>query len=129
MTDSVQLIPDKFHEYERDRKTKDGLITNLQTQATDLIVKISNLSVLDDTQEQYFWRNCLLIHGVEENRNEETDILSISIINEYLGRDIQLSDIGWTDLIGNKHTARKKGQAMIIKFTKYNIRRFFSWIK
>ena len=94
MTDSVQLIPDKFHEYERDRKTKDELITNLQTQATDLIVKISNLSVLDDAQEQYFWRNCLLIHGVEENRNEETDILSISIINEYLGRDIQLSDIG-----------------------------------
>ena len=57
------------------------------------------------------------IHGVEENRNEDTDTLSINIINEHLGLDIQPSDIDRTHRIGNKHKAHKKGRAIIIKFT------------
>ena len=59
------------------------------------------------------------IHGVEENRNEDTDTLSINIINEHLGLDIQPSDIDRTHRIGNKHKARKNGRAIIIKFTWY----------
>ena len=35
LTDSVQLISDKFDEYEKDKKTKDELIIKLQTQATE----------------------------------------------------------------------------------------------
>ena len=31
LTDSVQLISDKFDEYERDKKAKDELIIKLQT--------------------------------------------------------------------------------------------------
>ena len=55
------------------------------------------------------------IHSVEENRNEDTDTLSINIINEHLGLDIQPSDIDRTHRIGNKHKARKKGRAIKIK--------------
>ena len=79
LTDSVQLISDKFDEYEKDRKAKDELIMKLQTQVTELTDKVSNLSVQVDEQEQYFRRNCLLIYGVEENQNEDTDTLSIKI--------------------------------------------------
>ena len=74
----------------------------LQTQVTELTDKVSNLSVQVDEQEQYFRRNCLLIHGVEENENEDSDTLSINIFNEHLGVDIQPSDIDQTHLIGNK---------------------------
>ena len=63
------------------------------------------------------------IHDVEENRNEDTDTLSINIINEHLGLDIQPSDIDRTHRIGNKHKARKKGRAIIIKFTWYKTRK------
>ena len=35
LTDSVQLISDKFDEHEKDRKTKDELIIKLQTQTTE----------------------------------------------------------------------------------------------
>ena len=73
-----------------------------------------------DKQEQYSRRNCLLVHGVEENRNEDTDILSINIINEHLELDIQPFDIDRIHRIGNKNKARKKGRAIIIKFTMYN---------
>ena len=67
LTDSVQLVSDKFNEYEKDRKAKDELIIKLQIQVTQLTDKLSRLSVQVDKQEQYSRRSCLLIHGVEEN--------------------------------------------------------------
>ena len=89
LTGFVQLISDKFDEYEKDRKARDKLITKLQTQVTELTDKVSHLSVQADKQEEYSRRNCLLIHGVKENQNEDTDTSSISPINEHLGLDIQ----------------------------------------
>ena len=120
LTDSVQLISNKFDEYERYRKAKDELIAKLQTQVTELAGKVSNLPVKVDEQEQYSRRNFLLIHGVEENQNEDTDTLSISIINEHLGLDIQPSGIDRTHRTGNKNKVRKKGRAITIKFTRYD---------
>ena len=122
-TDFVQLISGKFDEYEKDRNAKDELIIKLHTQVMKLTDKVSNLSVQVHEQEQYSRWNCLLIHGVGENRNEDTDTLSINIINERLGLDVQPSDIDRTHRIGNKNKARKKGREMIIKFTRYNTRK------
>ena len=82
LTDSVQLISEIPDEHERDRKAKDELIVQLQTQVTELTDKVSNLSVQVDKQEQYSRQNCLLIHGIEENRNDNT--LSISVIDNTL---------------------------------------------
>ena len=65
----------------------------LQTQVTELTDKVSNLSVQGDEQEQYSRQNCILIHGVEENRNGDTDTLPINIINKDLRLDIQPSDV------------------------------------
>ena len=96
----------------------------LRTQVTELTDKVSNLSVQVDEQEQYSRRNCLLIHGVEENQNEDTDTFSINIINEHLGLDIQPSDIDRTHRIGNKNKTRKKGRATIIKLTRYKGKKF-----
>ena len=39
LTDCLQLISDKFDEYEKDRKTKDELIIKLQTQVMELTEK------------------------------------------------------------------------------------------
>ena len=79
LTNFVQLICDKFDEYEKDRKAKDELIIKLQTEVRELTDKVINLSVRVDKQEQYSRQKCLLIHGVEENRNKDTDTLLMSI--------------------------------------------------
>ena len=55
-----------------------------------------------DEQKQYSMQNCLLIHGVELNRNKDTDTLSVNIINEHLGLDIQPSDIDRTHVLVTK---------------------------
>ena len=44
-------------------------------------------------------------------------------MNGNLRLDIQPSDIDRTHCFGNKNKTRKKGQAMIIKFTRYNTRK------
>ena len=82
--------------------------TKLQTQATELTDKVSNLSVQFYVQEEYSRRNSLLLHGVEENQNKDTDILTIYTINEHLGLDIQRPDVDRTHRFGNKNKARKK---------------------
>ena len=64
-----------------------------------------------------------LKHGVEENRNDDTDTLSINITNEHFGLDIQPSDIDQTHHTINKNKVRKKGRAIITKFTRYNTRK------
>ena len=64
-----------------------------------------------------------LKHGVEENRNEDTDTLSMNITNTHFGLDIQASDIDQTHHTINKNKVRKKGRAIITKFTRYNTRK------
>ena len=51
LTNFVQLISDKFDEYEKDRKAKDELIMKHQMQVMELTDKVSNLSVQVDEQE------------------------------------------------------------------------------
>ena len=61
---------------------------------------------------------------LEENRNEDTDTLSINIINQHLGLDIQPFDIDRMHRISNKNKeAGKKGWATITTFTRYNTRK------
>ena len=57
LTSCVQLISDKFDEYEKGRKVKEVLIIQLQTQVKELTDKVSNLPVKVDEQEQYSKRN------------------------------------------------------------------------
>ena len=57
LTSCVQLISDKFDEYEKGRKVKEELIIQLQTQVKELTDKVSNLPVKVDEQEQYSKRN------------------------------------------------------------------------
>ena len=116
-------MSEKFEEYEKDRKAKDELIIKLQMQFKEFADKVSNFSVQVDEQEQYSRRNCLLIDGLEEIQNEDSDTLSINIINELLGLDIQPSNIDRTHRICNKNKARKIVQVIIIKFTRYNTRK------
>ena len=80
ITDSVEFISTRFHEYEADRKKKDEIINSLQEKVLGLTEKVDKLSSLVDRQEQYSRRNCILIHGVKENQNEDTDEVVINKI-------------------------------------------------
>ena len=80
LTDSAELISARFDEYEADRKKKDEMINSLEEKVLGLTEKVDKLSSLVDRQEQYSRRNCILIHGVKENQNEDTDEVVINKI-------------------------------------------------
>ena len=72
-----------------------------------------------DQQRQYSRRKCLLIHGVEENSNEDTDKLVLNIINNDLEIDLTEVAIDCTHRTGDPKKKRKTGRPIIAKFLRY----------
>ena len=54
----------------------------MQKEIKDMSGSIQSFKVSLDLQEQYCRRNCLLIHGLRENKNEMTPIKLILILKE-----------------------------------------------
>ena len=61
---------------------------------------IQSFKVSLDRQEQYSRRNYLLIHGLPENRNENTDQIVIEILKEKMGEEINEVDLDRTRRLG-----------------------------
>ena len=83
--------------------------------------KVDKLSSLVDRQEQYSSRNCILIHGVKENQNEDTDEVVINKIKIEMDLDISPRDIDCTHRIGV--LTKGKNRPIIVKFVRYMDRR------
>ena len=75
-----------------------------------------------DRQEQYSRRNCLLVHGVEEKNNEDTDQEIINIVKNDLGEEITIHDIDRTHRLGKRKLDNNVSRPIIVKFTRYNVR-------
>ena len=75
--------------------------------------KVDKLSSLVDRQEQYSRRNCILIHGVKENQNEDTDEVVVHEIKSERDLDISPGDIDLTNAIGVP--SKGKNRPIIVK--------------
>ena len=82
---------------------------------------IESLKGCLDRQEQYSRRNCLLIHGLPESKNENTDELVIDTIKEKMGEEIERNEIDRSHRLGAPKN-NGKSRPIIIKFVRYNIR-------
>ena len=61
---------------------KEKIISELQKNVDDMSATIESLRGCLDRQEQYSRRNCLLIHGLPESKNENADELVIDTVKE-----------------------------------------------
>ena len=114
LMNSVEFISARFDEYEANRKKKDEMINSLEEKVLGLTEKVDKLSSLVDRQEQYSRRNCILIHGVKENQNEDTDEVVINKIKSEVDLDISPRDINRTHRIGI--SSKSKNRPIIVKF-------------
>ena len=80
LTQGIDFIANKFDEYEKDSKEKEERIKTLGDCSMNISKRLDSLSGLVDKQEQYSRRNCLLLHGIPENKNEKTDDLCLATI-------------------------------------------------
>ena len=118
---TVNFICEKFDEYERDRAEKEKIISELQKNVNDMSATIESLKGCLDRQEQYSRRNCLLIHGLPESKNENTDELVIDTIKEKMGEEIERNEIDRSHRLGAPKN-NGKSRPIIIKFVRYNTR-------
>ena len=102
LSKSVKFITDKFDEYEKEREEKNKIMKKLNEKVSALTERSKVLEESIDQQGQYTRRNCLLIHGVEENSNEDTDKLVLNIINNDLEIDLTEVAIDRTHRIGKR---------------------------
>ena len=71
-----------------------------QAKALGLTEKVDKLSSLVDRQKQYSRRNCILIHCVKENQNEDTDETVINKKESEVDLEISPGGIDRTHIIG-----------------------------
>ena len=83
--------------------------------------KVNKLSSLVDKREQYSRRNCILIHGVKENQNEDTDEIVVNKLKSEMDLEISAGDIDRTHRIGAP--SNSKNRLIIVKFVRYIDRR------
>ena len=115
--DSVEFISARFDDYKADRNKKDEMINSLEEKVLGLTEKVDKMSSLVDRQEQYSRRNCILIHGVKENQNEDTNEVVINKIKSAMDLDISPGDIDRTHRIGV--STKGKNRPIIITFSRY----------
>ena len=115
LKEAVDFISNKFDDFERDRLEKEKVIKYLKEEVTYLRGKVDDITVETDRQEQYSRRNCLLIRGLHESKNENTDLLAMEAIETKMNVKITDNDTDRTHRIGKpKNNGRPR--PVIIKF-------------
>ena len=69
-----------------------------------------------DRQDQYSRRNCLLVHGADENNNKDTDQPDTNIIKNDLGEEITINDINKRNRLGKRRLDNNVPRPIINKF-------------
>ena len=123
LTKAINLISGKIDDYERKRREKDKIITELNNEVSNLNISAKNLENQLDRQEQYLRRNCILIHGITETQDENTDDISLRTINEHLELELTEKELDRTHRIGNPKSGNKRPIPIIAKFSRYITRR------
>ena len=119
LIDAADFISNKLDNFERDRLEKEKITKDLKEEETYLRGKVDDVTAETDRQEQYSRRNCLLIHGLPESKNENTDILAMEVIETKMNLKITVNDIDRTHRIG-KPKNNGKPRPVVIKFVRYN---------
>ena len=118
----VDFITKKFDEYEKDRHEKDPIIATLQSELRSASMKAEDFEKKMDRQEQYSRKNCILIHGLKEEKNESTDDRVLELFREELNEDTLLVDLDRTHRIRKRRHSNSKPHPVIVKFARHNIR-------
>ena len=115
VSESIKFINEKFEEYEADLKQKEKEIAELKEDLTSLKEKFFQVDKTLDRQEQYSRKNGLLVHGVEEKKNEDIDQQVINIVKNDLGEVIANHDIDRTHRLGKRKLDNNIPRPIIVK--------------
>ena len=116
---AIKFINENFEEFEADRKKKEQEIAELKSTINSLNVRLDKADRALNCQEQYSRRNCLLIHGIDEENQENTDEVVINVLKKEMDEEITHQDIDRSHRLGNRKLGKNKPRPIIIKFLRY----------
>ena len=113
---ALELLSAKFDELEKDCAKKEKKFPELERKVDSLESKLEDSL---DELEQYSYRNCLLLHGVQEL--EGKNMIDV-IVKEEMDIDIQEEDLNWAHHVGNPKVCKEgKWRPVILKFARYDV--------
>ena len=121
LAETVNLLSEKFHEVEAERKLKEEIIKSLCTQISFLHDELKKMETQVDQQVQYSRRNCFLFHGIKEEKDKDTNNIIINTVKKEMDIEILPKDLDRSYQIGNSRT-KKKERPIMLKFIRYNLR-------
>ena len=86
LTETVNFLSEKFHEFDVDRKLSEEVIESLRGQVSILHDDFKIMQAQVDEQAQYSGRNCLLFLEIKEEKGEDAD----SIINNTVKEEMDI---------------------------------------
>ena len=89
LSESIKFMSDKLDAFGKEKQEQNKVFKELRGKVSYLNEKLNGFTEQVDRQEQYSRRNCLLIYGITEGNQENTDGLALSIFREKL--DIELT--------------------------------------
>ena len=101
LAESAKFITSKFDELEKDWKEKEKIINNLKGEVNYLSEKLGKMEESIDAQRQYSRRNCLLLHGIEETKDEDTDNIVLEVLNNDMDLNRLKTALDRSQRIGN----------------------------
>ena len=122
LQESVKFINEKFQEYEQDRWEKEWEIKELKENISTLSERLDDLDSVIDRQGQYSRWNCLLLHDIEAESNQNTNQRVTDVLSESMGETISVQDIDRTHGLPGKKPNEKSRQ-VIVKFVRYNTKK------
>ena len=115
-----EKIQGELHDIQVDKETlqSENQSLKLHVQSIQHTVIAQRELCLD--LQQYTRRNCMVINGIAETEEEDTDQKIKDMIKEKLDMELNDSDIDRTHRIGK--SSHEKPRAIVVKLTRYNIR-------
>ena len=111
----------KFDDLEKEIKKKDEKINQLEETIENLTEKQKSLSSEIDNMEQYSQRNGLVLLGVNESNDDNTNEIIIKTFSEQLGVKIKEDDLDRSPRLGKPKRKDNKPQTIIFKFARYAV--------
>ena len=102
----MDFMTKNVEEYERERQEIDKIIDTMKRDMVNMNEKIEKLERIVDRKEQYPRCICLLMHGMQGER-ENTEDLVLETLNEKMCIDLTPSDLDRTHRIGQKKPLSK----------------------
>ena len=90
--------------------------------------KLGKMEESIDAQQQFSWRNCLLLHGIEESKGEDTDNAVLEVLNNGMGLNISKTALDHSHRISYSKIKKSNDQSSLNLFD-IMIEETYLWIK